>query len=113
MAANTTKIFPLTPNVGNAKISTTSAQVKSDGTSAGSGTDLMYCAFITGENGSVVDRIDFASVASAAATTGVATTIRAYISTVSAAIGAAAGAMFTARLRLTRAVARSIGCESI
>lgn len=96
MAANTTKIYPKTPNVGRTKISTTSAQVKSDGTSAGTGTDLMYCVAITGASGSIFDRIDFMSVASAANTTGVATTIRAYISTVVTAEGAAAGATTSA-----------------
>ena len=67
-----------------AGIGTTSAQVKSDGTSAGSGTDLMYLAFTAGANGSYVDKVRFFSVASAAATTGVATTLRAYLSTVAA-----------------------------
>lgn len=83
MAANTTPIFTLTPNVGRVKIVTTNAQVKSDGTSAGSGADIMYKAFTAGSNGSFVDTIRFMSVASAAATTGVATTLRAYLSTVS------------------------------
>lgn len=84
MAANINPIYTLTPNVGKVKIATTNAQVKSDGTSAGSGTDLMYKVFTAGANGSYVDTIRFFSVASTAATTGVATTLRAYISTVSA-----------------------------
>lgn len=83
MAANKQPIFTLTPNIGTVRIPTTTAQVKSDGTSAGSGTDLVYKVFTAGANGSFIDRIRFFSVASAAATTGVATTLRAYLSTVS------------------------------
>ena len=82
MPANTSPIYTLTPNVGRAHITTTYAQVKSDGTSAGSGTDFMVLAFTAGANGSYVDRVRFYSVASAAATTGVATTLRVYLSTV-------------------------------
>lgn len=92
MPANTSPIFSLTPNVGTALIATTSAQVKSDGTCGGSGTDLMYCVFISGANGSFLQRIRFNVVANAAATNSVATTLRVYLSTVSTAIGAAAGA---------------------
>jgi hypothetical protein len=84
MAQNTSPIFTLVPNVGSILIATTNAQVKSDGTSAGSGADLMYKVFTAGANGSFVDKIRFFSVASAAATTGVATTLRAYLSSVSA-----------------------------
>jgi hypothetical protein len=83
MPANTQPIFGLTPNLGTARITTTYAQVKSDGTSAGSGADFMVKAFTAGANGSYVEKIRFFSVASAAATTGVATTLRAYVSTVS------------------------------
>lgn len=82
MPANTAPIYTLTPNVGRVKITTTYAQVKSDGTSAGSANDFMVKAFTAGANGSYVDTIRFFSVASAAATTGVATTLRAYLSTV-------------------------------
>lgn len=83
MPANTNPIFTLTPNIGRAGITTTYAQVKSDGTSAGSGTDFMVNAFTAGANGSYVDRVRFYTVASVAATTGIATTLRAYLSTVS------------------------------
>jgi hypothetical protein len=84
MPANTSPIWSLTPNVGRVGIPTTNAQVKSDGTSAGSGTDLMYKVFTAGANGSYLDRVRFSSVANSASTTGVATTLRVYISTVSA-----------------------------
>ena len=83
MVANTAPIYTLTPNVGTVKIPTTNAQVKSDGTSAGSGTDMMYKVLTAGANGTMVDRVRFFSVASAANTTGVATVLRAYLSTVS------------------------------
>lgn len=84
MAANTNPIWTLTPNIGRVGITTTAAQVKSDGTSAGAGADLMFKAFTAGADGSYVDRVRFFSVSSAAATTGVATTLRVYLSTVSA-----------------------------
>lgn len=83
MAANTAPLYTLTPNIGTARITTTYAQVKSDGTSAGTTNDFVVKAFTAGANGSYVDRVRFFSVASAAATTGVATTLRAYLSTVS------------------------------
>ena len=84
MPANTSPIFSLTPNVGSVMITTTYAQTKSDGASAGSGVDFVVKCFTAGANGSYVDRVQFFSVASAAATTGVATTLRAYLSTVAA-----------------------------
>ncbi len=83
MAANTQPIFTKTPQVGRANIPTANAQVKSDGTSAGAGADIMYLAFTAGANGSFVDRVRFLSVANAV-TTGVATVLRAYLSTVAA-----------------------------
>lgn len=95
MAANINPIYSITPNVGTALIGTTSAQVKSDGTSAGTGTDLMYCAFIAGANGSYVQRVRFNAVANAT-TNSVATILRIYLSTVSASLGAAVGATTSA-----------------
>jgi hypothetical protein len=83
MAANTQFIAPNVPHVGITKLGTTSAQVKSDGTSAGSGTDLMYCVFAAGANGSFVQRVRFNTVANAA-TNSVACVLRIYVSTVSA-----------------------------
>lgn len=82
MAANTQPIFSLTPNIGRCKITTTYAQVKSDGTSAGTSNDFMVKTFTAGGNGSYVDKVRFNSVASAAAVNSVATTLRVYISTV-------------------------------
>ena len=96
MPANTSPLFSLTPNVGTVLLGTTSAQVKSDGTSAGSGTDLMYSAFASGSNGSFIQRVRFNSVASAAATSSVATVLRVYLSTVSTTVGSAAGATTSA-----------------
>ncbi len=84
MAANINPIFTLTPNVGFADIVQTSAQVKSDGTSAGTaGADIMYKVFTAGAEGSYVDKIRFMTTASAAAVNSIATTLRAYLSTVS------------------------------
>lgn len=82
MPANTAPIWTVTPNVGRVGIPTANAQVKSDGTSAGSGADLMYKVFTAGANGSYVDRVRFFPVAAAAAVTSVATTLRVYLSTV-------------------------------
>ncbi len=84
MPANTTPIYTLTPNVGHAVITTTYAQVKSDGTTAGSGNDRMVLAFTAGANGSYVDTVRFNCVANTAATSSVATTLRVYMSTVAA-----------------------------
>lgn len=83
MPANIDPIFTATPNIGKVKIGTTSAQVKSSGISAGTGTDLMYKVFTAGPNGSLLEKIQFRSVAAAAAVAGVATCLRAYLSTVS------------------------------
>lgn len=84
MAANINPIFTLTPNVSFATIVQTSAQVKSDGTSAGTaGADIMYLAFTAGANNSYVDRVRF-QVVSTAVTNSVATVLRAYVSTVAA-----------------------------
>lgn len=83
MVANFNPIYTLTPNVGFADIVQTSAQVKSDGTSAGTaGADIMYKVFTAGANGSYVDKIRFFTTASAAAVNSIATTLRAYLSTV-------------------------------
>lgn len=82
MAGNTSPIFPAVPNIGFKRIPTTNAQVKSDGVSAGSSADQMYKVFTAGANGSKLDFIRFWSVANAV-TTGVATIVRAYLSTVS------------------------------
>lgn len=83
MAAGTLPMWTKTPNVGMVGIPTTNAQVKSDGTSAGTSADVVYKVFTAGANGSYLDRIRFYSVANAA-TTGVATVLRAYLSTVAA-----------------------------
>lgn len=92
MAANTQPIFTLTPNIGQVKITTTTAQVKSDGTSAGTGTDLMFSSFASGANGSFLQKVRFNVCASAAAVNSVATVLRVYLSSVSTAVGSAAGA---------------------
>jgi hypothetical protein len=84
MAVNQSPIYTLTPKVSVATITTTYAQVKSDGTSAGSANDRMVLAFTAGSNGSFVDTVRFYCVANTAATSSVATTLRVYISSVAA-----------------------------
>jgi len=79
---NTNPIFTLTPNVSQSIIPVANAQVASDGRSAGSGADTMYKVFAAGPSGSYIDRIRFFSVSATANVTGVATTIRAYLSTI-------------------------------
>jgi hypothetical protein len=82
MPANTSPIFALTPNIGSVKITTTAALVRSDGSAANAiGTDQFLC-FTAGANGSFVQRVRFNPVATAAAVTSVATTLRVYLSSV-------------------------------
>lgn len=81
---NTAPAFTGTINNGFVRIPTTNAQVKSDGTSAGSGTDLMYKVWAPGSLGGLLERIRFLPVASAAAVTSVATVLRVYQSTIAA-----------------------------
>lgn len=83
-SANTNPLFTLTPNPARVSIPTTNAQTKSDGTSAGAGADLMYLLLTVGANGTYIDSIRFFSVASSAATNSIATTLRAYVSSVAA-----------------------------
>jgi hypothetical protein len=83
MPANTAPIFTLTPNIGRVQIPTTNAQIKSDGTSAGTTTDVVYKAFTSGANGSFVDKVRFSIVATAAVTS-VACVLRVYLSSVAA-----------------------------
>lgn len=80
MAANTTPIFSLTPNVNSVTITQSSANTSSAGGGT-VGTDI-FKAFTTGAAGSFVNKVRFMCVASAAATTSVATTLRIFISSV-------------------------------
>lgn len=79
MPANTSPIFSLTPNVGTVSITTTAANTSSAGGGT-VGTDI-FKVFTAGANGSFVQRVRFMSVASTG-TTGVATTLRVFYSTV-------------------------------
>lgn len=83
MPANTQPIYTLTPNIGAVLIPTANAQVKSDGTSAGAGADMMYKVFTAGAFGAFIDKIRFFPVASAAAVNTIATVLRAYLSSIS------------------------------
>lgn len=84
MAANNLQIWTKQGVLGSVGIPTATAQVKNDGTSAGTGTDIMYNLIAGGTDGTYLDRVRFFSVASAAATIGVATVLRVYASTVAA-----------------------------
>ncbi|CAB4143682.1 hypothetical protein UFOVP450_198 [uncultured Caudovirales phage] len=80
MPANFNPIYTLTPNVSSSKITTTSTNARSDGSAAGAiGTD-QFVAFTSGPSGSFVQRVRFNPVASAAAVTSVATTLRVFLS---------------------------------
>lgn len=86
MAANTNPIYSLTPNIGDTKITQSSALVRSDGSAVNAiGTD-QFLAFTAGINGSFVQRIRFIPVASAAAVNSVATTLRVFLSSVNSGI---------------------------
>ena len=79
MPANTAPIFSGVPNVSSVTISQSSANTSSAG--AGTvGTDI-FKVFTAGANGSFIQSLRFMSVATAP-TTGVATTLRIFLSTV-------------------------------
>ena len=80
MAANIDPIFTGTPKISAADIPTAYTNVKSDGVVV-IGTDGVLL-FSAGANGSFLQKIRFASVASAANVTGQATTLRIFYSTV-------------------------------
>lgn len=77
MAANTSPIFSLTPNVGNTKVTAANTSSAGGGTVA---TDI-FKAFTAGANGSFVARVRFNPTATAATTT-TATVGRVFYSTV-------------------------------
>lgn len=79
MPANTAPIFSLTPNVGSVSITQAAANTSSAGGGT-VGTDI-FKVFTAGADGSFVQRIRFMSVATAP-TTGVATTLRVFLSSV-------------------------------
>ena len=81
MPANTTPIYTLTPNVGQARIT---AQQASSGRSDCNGTVAtdIFKAFTAGSNGSYVREIVVKPAATAAGTATTATNIRVYLSTV-------------------------------
>ncbi len=77
MAANTSPIFSLTPNVGGVAI--TAALTKSDGTASAIGTDI-FKAFTAGANGSWVSKVRITLCATTAGTATTATVARIYAS---------------------------------
>lgn len=81
MAANTSPIYTLTPNIGTATwSSSTTANTKNDG-SGTVGTDILL-AFTAGANGSFIQKIRATLGGSVASTASTATVLRAYLSTV-------------------------------
>jgi hypothetical protein len=78
MAANTSPIYSLTPNIGDTNILTTSTMTRSDGVGT-IGTNL-FLVFTAGLDGSFVQRVRFIPVSSAAAVNSVATTLRVFLS---------------------------------
>ena len=98
MPANTSPIFALTPNIGDVKITTTAALVRSDGSAANAiGTD-QFLAFTAGANGSYVQRVRFIPVSSAAAVNSVATTLRVFLSSVNTGTPTAANTSLLAEI---------------
>lgn len=79
MAANTSPIFPLTPNVSWVAVGG-AANTNSDGTGT-IGTNI-YKAFTAGANGSYIYRVRLSPVATTAATATAATVLRLYISSI-------------------------------
>ena len=80
MAANTSPIFGLNPEIQGVNITQNSAQARSDGLGGAIGT-AQFLAFTSGPSGSFVQKVRFMSVATTP-TTGVATVLRAYYSLV-------------------------------
>jgi hypothetical protein len=98
MPANFNPIYTLTPNVSSVKINTTSTNPRSDGGATNAiGTD-QYLAFTSGASGSFVQRVRFNPVASAAAVTSVATTLRVFLSTINSGIPTTASANLLAEI---------------
>lgn len=89
MAANTSPIFTLTPNVGSVLVTAANTSSQGGGTV---GTDI-FLAFTAGANGSYIDRIRWIPTATAATTT-TATVGRAFLSTI------ASGATTSANTKL-------------
>ena len=98
MSANFNPIYTLTPNVSSVKITTTSTNTRSDGSAAGAiGTD-QFLAFTSGASGSFVQRARFNTVASAAAVTSVATTLRVFLSSTGSGIPTSANTNLLAEI---------------
>lgn len=105
MAANTTPIFSQTPHVGKALITQTSAVAQSDGASTGATTNLMYCPFKAGANGSYLNKIRFSITSATAATASTASVLRVYLTTATTTEGAVVGATTNANTVLWAEVA--------
>ena len=80
MAANTSPIWTLTPNVGHADILTTSTNVNT--TAPGTIGTNCFVAFTSGVNGSYIQKFRFSFVSTTSVISSVATTLQVYSSTV-------------------------------
>ena len=81
MAANTSPIFGLTPDLQGVNITQTAAQARSDGLGGAIGT-AQFLAFTSGPSGSYVQKVRFMVVSTAPTTGAVATVLRVHYSTV-------------------------------
>jgi hypothetical protein len=101
MSANTNPIWSKIPHVGTVLIPQANAVVKSDGTSAGTGADIMYCVFkAEATNGSYVKKIRFMPTSATASTATTPTVLRVFVTTASQTEGAASGATTNANTTL-------------
>ena len=92
MGANINPIYTLTPNIKVATLPTANAVTTSDGVSSASGNSNMYVCFVSGANGSYLDRIRVFPNGAAAGVSTVATTVRIFMSTVNSAPSATTAA---------------------
>ena len=80
MAANTSPIWTLTPNVGFADITTTVANVNT--TAPGTIGTNCFLAFTSGVDGSYLQKIRFSFISTTSVISSVATTLQVYLSTI-------------------------------
>jgi len=80
MTANTSPIWTLTPNVGFANITTTTANVNT--TAPGTIGTNCFLAFTSGADGSYLQKIRFSFVSTTSVISSVATTLQVYSSTI-------------------------------
>jgi hypothetical protein len=80
MAANTSPIWTLTPNVSGVDIATTAANVNT--TAPGTIGTNCFLAFTSGADGSYLQKVRFSFVSTTSVISSVATTLQVYVSTI-------------------------------